>query len=153
MWDFTNVFSYYVNLDSQNTLKILDKNGKGFILDGSSNSVPVYTDGNNTYNLRYVVESYSSGTNWYRLYNDGWLEQGGVHPYSGVSNHYRVVFPKPFTDTNYHISKTNRYYQDSTNNARCFNFYSRNTTYADTWDADTNNSGNGFSWMACGYSA
>ena len=25
----------------------------------------------------YVVKTYSSGTNWYRKYNDGWIEQGG----------------------------------------------------------------------------
>ena len=25
----------------------------------------------------YVVKTYRSGTNWYRKYNDGWIEQGG----------------------------------------------------------------------------
>ena len=28
-------------------------------------------------NIDYVVESYQNGTNWYRVYKSGWIEQGG----------------------------------------------------------------------------
>ena len=47
----------------------------------------------------YVTETYRNGTEWYRLWSDGWLEQGGAL----VSNSSFVVynFLKPFADTNY----------------------------------------------------
>lgn len=74
------------------------------MLDGSSNSIPVYTDGNNTYNLHYVVESYINGTNWYRLYNDGWLEQGGY--IDNNPDYTWVTFLKEFANTNYTVQAT-----------------------------------------------
>ena len=47
----------------------------------------------------YVTETYSNGTEWYRIWSDDWLEQGGAL----VSNSSFVVynFLKPFADTNY----------------------------------------------------
>ena len=44
----------------------------------------------------YVVESYRSGTNWYRVYKSGWVEQGGY-----CENSATVTFLKPFSDSNY----------------------------------------------------
>lgn len=29
-------------------------------------------------NIDYVVENYNDGTNWYRVYKSGWIEQGGL---------------------------------------------------------------------------
>ena len=28
--------------------------------------------------VRYVIDAYNDGTNWYRKWSDGWLEQGGI---------------------------------------------------------------------------
>lgn len=50
-------------------------------------------------NVDYVVESYNDGTNWYRVYKSGWLEQGGV--LSGTAGWYTVTYLKPFADNNY----------------------------------------------------
>lgn len=36
--------------------------------------------------VRYVVEKWSSGTEWYTKYSDGWVEQGGVANGSNLSN-------------------------------------------------------------------
>lgn len=33
-----------------------------------------------------VIETYQNGTSWYRLYDDGWVEQGGTTP--GVTNNF-----------------------------------------------------------------
>lgn len=51
---------------------------------------------------RYVKETgkSSNGKNWYRKWSDGWIEQGGVHTFSGT-NKQTVVFMKSFSDTNY----------------------------------------------------
>lgn len=46
-------------------------------------------------NIDYVVESYNDGTNWYRIYKSGWIEQGGY------STNGFITFLKPFTDANY----------------------------------------------------
>lgn len=42
-----------------------------------------------------LVESSKSGTNWYRKYSDGWIEQGGL------ANKGTISLLTPFTDTNY----------------------------------------------------
>ena len=40
-----------------------------------------------------VIESYSNGTSWYRIYSDGWCEQGGQTPVEQAS---WVTFMKPY---------------------------------------------------------
>ncbi len=42
-----------------------------------------------------VVESFNNGSTWYRLWSDGWLEQGGHIEESSV-NVVSITFPKPF---------------------------------------------------------
>lgn len=47
----------------------------------------------------YLVDSYHNGTDWYRVYSDGWIEQGGsVTSNSGLVTY---TFMKQFTNTNY----------------------------------------------------
>lgn len=51
---------------------------------------------------RYVKEAgkSSDGTKWYRKWSDGWIEQGGVHTFSGVTEQ-TVMFMKSFSNTDY----------------------------------------------------
>lgn len=49
----------------------------------------------------YLVESYRNGTEWYRVYSDGWIEQGGEFTQSSP---FTLTFPKAFTTTSYVIS-------------------------------------------------
>lgn len=53
-----------------------------------------------------VVESYRNGTEWYRKWSDGWLEQGGVLATSGTYVGATVVFLRPFLDLNYTLKIT-----------------------------------------------
>ena len=46
---------------------------------------------------RTVIETYRNGTEWYRVWSDGWIEQGGFSP----TGSYIVNFLKPFTDASY----------------------------------------------------
>jgi hypothetical protein len=46
-----------------------------------------------------VVESRHEGTEWYRIYSDGWCEQGGY-----VSSDSTVPLLKTFIDTNYSVT-------------------------------------------------
>ena len=47
-----------------------------------------------------LIESYVNGTSWYRVYSDGWCEQGGSSVLSAVG-WATVNFIKSFVDTNY----------------------------------------------------
>ena len=54
-------------------------------------------------NIDYVVDSYQSGNDWYRLYKSGWVEQGG---FSSGDNWRTVNLLKTMADTNYDIQLT-----------------------------------------------
>ena len=66
----------------------------------------VYDDVNNTVRIPKrttehgeLIKSYSSGTEWYRVYSDSWCEQGGV-----CGNGATVSLLRPYKDTNYSIT-------------------------------------------------
>lgn len=48
-------------------------------------------------NIQYVVETYSNGTDWCRIWSDGWCEQGGNFIASSIT----ITFLRPFINTNY----------------------------------------------------
>lgn len=48
----------------------------------------------------YVTETYQSGTSWYRVWSDGWCEQGGT-TLSGAWT--EITLLKPYKDTNYTV--------------------------------------------------
>lgn len=50
-----------------------------------------------------VVENYVNGTSWYRVWSDGWCEQGGVSPSAGDSSSNTINLLKSYKDTNYSI--------------------------------------------------
>ena len=47
----------------------------------------------------YVTETYINGSSWYRLWSDGWCEQGGW----ALATQVTVVLMKPYKDTNYGV--------------------------------------------------
>jgi hypothetical protein len=72
----------------------------------------------------YIVENYKSGNNWYRVWSDGWIEQGGyVVPSGGISI---ITFLKPFTTTDYTILNTEDNYH--TNGSEKNRNYVKSTT-------------------------
>ena len=52
----------------------------------------------------HIVETYKNGTSWYRIWSDGWCEQGGYANTNATS--VIVTFLKPFIDTNYNRQVT-----------------------------------------------
>ena len=50
-----------------------------------------------------VIKSYKSGTSWYRVWSDGWCEQGGINSSSQKGS---ITFLQPFKDTNYTFNAT-----------------------------------------------
>lgn len=51
----------------------------------------------------YIVETYRNGTDWYRIWSDGWIEQGGRISVNADGNS-TVNLLKAFSDTNYTIT-------------------------------------------------
>ena len=52
---------------------------------------------------KYVETTYQNGTSWYRVWSDGWIEQGGI-VLNVTTTSQTVVFLKAFTTTNYYIN-------------------------------------------------
>ena len=50
--------------------------------------------------IHAVITAYNSGTSWYRVWSDGWIEQGGLTAESTDKIH-TVSFLKPFSNTYY----------------------------------------------------
>ena len=50
-----------------------------------------------------VIETYSNGTDWYRLYSDGWIEQGGQ---TADSSSVTVNLLKPMENNQYSVQLT-----------------------------------------------
>ncbi|WP_086241846.1 hypothetical protein [Campylobacter devanensis] len=94
----------------------------------------------------YIIETYSNGMSWYRVWSDGFCEQGGVSSlisYNNSLTHVDVNFLKAFRNVNYTINVTpayggaeNVYYSVSPNTSSAFRFsISRNTTVSFFWTA------------------
>ena len=56
-------------------------------------------------NIDYVIESYQNGTDWYRLYKSGWVEQGGRQT-GTTTGSVTVTLPITMKDTNYCVLVT-----------------------------------------------
>lgn len=76
---------------------------------------------------RYVKEAgkSSDGTSWYRVWSDGWIEQGGTYTSSDNSK-YPVAFSKKMTTTNYHSTVTGGY--DTSSNSGFGYCYDKTTS-------------------------
>ena len=99
----------------------------------------------------YITSSWVSGASWYRVWSDGWIEQGGmVHDEgSWVNREKTVTLPKAFKNTNYNISladtmRTKDSYMGDGNSG----VKSVTTSNFVVWVDDMVG---GFYWTACGY--
>ena len=100
----------------------------------------------NKYNTSYVKESWHDGSSWYRIWSDGWIEQGG---YFGAVNaawtSYTVTFPKSFT-TNLYTALCAVGHTANTDNGCISAKTSTTCTFAKIY-----NSTGLANWYVCGY--
>lgn len=74
----------------------------------------VYDRENNTVRLpkvkpsgRYLIKDYTDNTKWYRIYSDGWCEQGGYHKNTlGSNTTFTINLAYPYPDTDYSFTRT-----------------------------------------------
>ena len=57
-------------------------------------------DGNK---MVYAYNTWNNGSNWYRKYSDGFIEQGGITAYSGVGDK-KISLPTAFSSNNYIVN-------------------------------------------------
>ena len=93
----------------------------------------------------YVVESYHNGTEWYRIYSDGWIEQGGLGNAGGNIVHTLL---KPFSNANYTITATPYVEGSSSNDTYAVTIKSKTTS---SFTSYLNSVYLHFNWSACGY--
>ena len=52
--------------------------------------------------IPHIIESYRNGQSWYRVWSDGWCEQGGITNFEDTNK--EVLFLKPYRDVNYTVT-------------------------------------------------
>ena len=111
-----------------------------------------------------VVQNYVSGYNWYRVWSDGWIEQGGraqvvvssAPAYPGTENVTVINLLKAFSNANYFTSFTFERYS-STDQTRTddttalINAIATNSVTVFCFDAGGNKYNTYLRWSACGY--
>jgi len=99
--------------------------------------------------VRMVVNTWISGTQWYRVWNDGWIEQGGYLSWNGAWT--TLTFNRPFTTTNYYINGGG-YRSDSSPYQCMIDFKDWGTSSCSVWSSDdTTSNACVMKWYACGY--
>jgi hypothetical protein len=95
----------------------------------------------------YIVQNYRNGTNWYRVWSDGWIEQGGKH--FGAGNGTVINLVKNFIDTSYTLVTCAGNNTNTDKHEGYANPYNRTTTnFKIWWTIATSNC---IDWYACGY--
>jgi predicted transcriptional regulator YheO len=95
----------------------------------------------------YVTETYQNGTSWYRIWSDGWCEQGGFG-----NNVNTITLLKSFINTNYTIQVSK--YMESTTDNSVVNITGKTTSQFTISRGWLNGAGIAqVYWQACGYIA
>lgn len=101
----------------------------------------------------YITETWHEGTEWYRKWSDGWIEQGGyIATTSSVVNGKIVTFPIAFSDANYTLlgGVLTKATAENMAAANLSAGFSKTATSFST-DVTSQTYGQGKQWYACGY--
>lgn len=91
-----------------------------------------------------LTETYINGQSWYRVYSDGWCEQGGFYNTTALTGTISLI--KTYANTDYSVSLTSKY--STSAYAPCV---SAVTTSSFSYYVPSTNVD--LYWQACGYSA
>lgn len=112
----------------------------------------------------YITEQYWNDGSWYRVWSNGFIEQGGIATNTGSTTKKTVNLLKPFSDNKYTLifgvsnnydnnqkwSETVKATDKATDNFKTVG-YGVNVGYTGSWSSnDTKYIANSFSWYACG---
>ena len=102
-----------------------------------------------TKNTPHITETYVNGTSWYRVWSDGWIEQGGLVVINKTNSSFTgsVEFIKKFTNANYtitHSAEGTGLFVVTINDLTTSGFTVHQTGYS-------SNTAENARWYACGY--
>lgn len=102
----------------------------------------------------FVTETWKSGTSWYRIWSDGWIEQGGQTPKTSDAL-ISISFARAFSQDNPNVQLTRRFYYDNDATGcqnRTTGVSSVTTTGFKCYDNGWSSAGGSVGvWYACGY--
>lgn len=130
--------------------------GSGTIQDGLMPRYPLQLVGNNEFDEHRLVDfqqpTSANSYSWYRIYSDGWVEQGGINTTSAVgSTTVPISLPITMGNTNYTINITKR-----TNDTGNLYYYGVRVNQSSITTSGFNvlpDSSGGFCWEVKGMSA
>ena len=111
-WDGVEYLEYKKNSNGHVFYNITEKNkvdemfystGSAWLYGVDQENERIFLPRDNIKVHGELVESYVQGTNWYRLYSDGWLEQGGRGALNEVATTI-ITLLKPYKNTSYSVS-------------------------------------------------
>lgn len=114
-------------------------------MDGRPGQIPIAPDQPVT--IKQVTETFRDGTNWYRKWSDGWIEQGGTNN-TGTSGNVTLTFLKPYQS----IPKVMAFGLEGSPTTGWWMSGARSTTSLYVAGSVTGYLP-GFDWYACGYRA
>lgn len=135
-----NLIDKKTPIATANTVGMVKPDGSTINIDANG----VISSGTPIYSHPQIVDKYNKGTSWYRVWSDGWIEQGG-YAHAGKTP-TTVTFLKKFANTNYTITLGTKGTLGVNNNGVCsipakatsnFTLYSYSSYYCH--------------WYACGY--
>ena len=104
-------------------------------------------------NERTIIKEYQEGTEWYRIWSDGYLEQGGEF-YNNAEVENTISFFIPFKDTNYFVDRIVGIDSSHNNTAKVSRLTLHGLTTSSFKAYTYNDAGlNRFRWHAFGYIA
>lgn len=155
---WTTLFGFEKYTDGRNLAKVqvrgvdgtqarmqvwVDKSGNSFCSFPICTTKATTTSSASSSKIAVVVQNYVSGTSWYRVWSDGWKEQGG---YSG-SMPATVTLLKAFSNTNYTVQAT----MFSNNNVANYENVAVSNRTVNGFKIYQHTISNAVSWYACGY--
>lgn len=144
-----DIFQATSNNFNQFLIHFVNGNQYPFHIDQDTSDSSIFnTYINNKRLASFVTTTYQSGTSWYRVWSDGWIEQGGQYGSWSNNPQLTISLNKAFTQTNYAVSV---FSFGTTQDAYTgqLSFVSR-TTSSFVVNTYTNDRG-GISWIAMGY--
>ena len=133
-------------------------NGKNITLnmaDGTNKTLTTQDSGSDM--ADYIIESYRNGTDWYRVWESGWIEQGGYSSAAvGNGGEVTLSFVKSFTVKPTVITQKGNRDATSVNSYGTSGWHNKQelawnvTTTSFKTSFYTNNGYSGCTWYACG---
>lgn len=136
---------------------VYNRNGIPFDIDNIATDLNGKADRDLTNCTKpYVTETYRNGTSWYRVWSDGWCEQGGIYDYGSSiqSTSVNISLLKSFSNTNYTLEATpSRGTVINTSTSIMSGTHSKQvSSFSFTWlGINTADTVQYVDWTACGY--